>query len=186
LTTDLQQRANRANAKSSTGPKTAPGKARSAQNALRHGLNISVLSDPTLAPLAEEMARRIAGPDADSETLESAGRIAEAQVDLNRVRNYRRRLIASLLVDPNYQPLRALRQQLRLMKLIDRVDRMRWAPPELKQFLKMAQPPEGEAKFAAIVEERASQLAAFDRYERRALSRRKSAIRKFDVRGQHK
>jgi hypothetical protein len=60
LTTDRERRANRANAKSSTGPKTASGKARSAQNALRHGLNVSTLLDPALAPLAEAMARRIA------------------------------------------------------------------------------------------------------------------------------
>jgi hypothetical protein len=116
---------------------------------------------------------------------ECARRIAEAQVDLNRVRNYRRRLIAGLLIDPNYRPQRALSEQLRLMKLIDRVERMRWAPPEVKEFLKMAQPPEGEAKFAAIVEERAAPLAAIDRYERRAWSRRKFAIRNFDTSARH-
>jgi len=64
LTTGRQERANRANAKSSTGPKTAPGKARSAQNALRHALNVSVLSDPAFAPQVEAIARKIAGPDA--------------------------------------------------------------------------------------------------------------------------
>lgn len=42
-------------------------------------------------------------------------------------------------------------------------------------------PLEGDEKLAAIVEDRVSELAAFDRYERRALSRRKSAIRKLDV-----
>ena len=87
MTSDRRQRANRANAKSSTGPKTAAGKARAAQNAFRHGLNVPVLSDPLLAPEIEAMARRICGPDADAETLEWARRIAEAQIDLNRVRD---------------------------------------------------------------------------------------------------
>ena len=100
MTSDRQQRANRANAKSSTGPKTAAGKARAAQNAFRHGLNVPVLSDPLLAPEIEAMARRISGPDADAETVEWARRIAEAQVDLNRVRNRRRHLITQFLVDP--------------------------------------------------------------------------------------
>jgi hypothetical protein len=93
VTSDGRQHANRVNAKSSTGPKTAAGKAGAAQNAFRHGLNVSVLSDPLLAPEVETMARKICSFDADAETLKWARRIAEAQIDLNRVRNIRRRLI---------------------------------------------------------------------------------------------
>ena len=42
-------------------------------------------------------------------------------------------------------------------------------------------PLEGEEKLASIFEENISELAALDRYERRALSRRKAAIRNFDA-----
>ena len=60
------------------------------------------------------MARRISGPTRDAETREWARRIAEAQVELNRVRNSRRQLITRLLVDPGFRPAQVYRQRLRL------------------------------------------------------------------------
>ena len=69
MTSERQRQANRANAQSSTGPKTAKGKKRSAVNARRHGLNVSVLHDPLLAKEVEALARRLAGPTASPEIL---------------------------------------------------------------------------------------------------------------------
>ena len=43
--------------------------------------------------MVEAIARRIAGPDTDADALEHARQIAEAQVDLDRVRAYRRRTL---------------------------------------------------------------------------------------------
>ena len=41
--------------------------------------------------------------------------------------------------------------------------------------------PQGPAKLATILSQEAKQLLAMDRYERRAMSRRKFAIRAFDA-----
>jgi hypothetical protein len=182
LTSDLQHRANRANAKSSTGPRTAVGKARAAQNAFRHGFNVPVRSDPLLAPEIEAMARRISSGYADAETMEWARRIAEAQFDLNRVRNSRRLLIAQLLDNPGFVPRHIDRQRLRLLHLALGA-RFRGPLIEVHKIKEIFSPmrPESEEKLAVILRKKVSELAAFDRYERRALSRRKAAIRNFDA-----
>jgi hypothetical protein len=158
------------------------GKARSAQNAFRHGLNIPVLSDPLLAPEVEAMARRISSPCADAESVECARRIAEAQFDLNRVRSSRRQLITRFLVDRSYQPRQVHRQRVRLLNMV-LGGRLRAAPIELDKIEQMISPvpPEGEEKLAVILRESILELGVLDRYERRALSRRKRAIRNFDA-----
>ncbi len=100
MKSDWQRRANQTNANASTGTRTNGGKARSAKNAFRHGLNISVWSDPALAPQVEAIALTIAGPNADAETLDLTRQIGEAQVNLLRVRSLRARVIARMLSHP--------------------------------------------------------------------------------------
>ena len=64
MTSDRKIKANRANARASTGPRTVDGRTRSARNALRHGLSLPVCSDPALCEEVEALARDIAGTDA--------------------------------------------------------------------------------------------------------------------------
>jgi hypothetical protein len=78
--------ANRANALKSTGPRTAAGKARAAQNARRHGLRAAVLADEGFTEEVKDLARLIAGKGANAEIFEAACRIAEAQLDHVRAR----------------------------------------------------------------------------------------------------
>src|SRR5262249_35840863 len=102
LTSEHKIEANRANAQASTGPKTADGRARAARNALRHGLSLPVCSNPALSEEVEALAREIAGPDANAETQDLARHIAEAQIDLRRVRYARYKLLSDALADPHY------------------------------------------------------------------------------------
>jgi len=61
MISERKRAANCANARSSTGPRTAAGKTRAAKNALRHGLRSPVLSDPVLMAEVESLAKEIAG-----------------------------------------------------------------------------------------------------------------------------
>ena len=133
MTSAQKIRANRANARASTGPRTAEGRNRSARNARRHGLSLPVLADPVLSQDVAELTREIAGSNPSRELYEPARRFAEAQIDLRRIRHARFDLLSSAVGDSDYES------------------------------------------------DKAPQLAAMDRYERRALSRRKLAMRAFDA-----
>jgi len=85
LTSERKIKANRANARASTGPQTVQGRTRAARNALRHALSLPVCSNPVLSEEVEALAREIAGPDANAEIQELARQVAEAQIDLRCV-----------------------------------------------------------------------------------------------------
>src|SRR5258708_18967835 len=61
VTSERKSAANRRNARASTGPRTAAGKARVARNARRHGLNVPTAADPALSREVEALAQAICG-----------------------------------------------------------------------------------------------------------------------------
>jgi len=177
MTSAAKLKANQRNARRSTGPKSVLGRRHSAQNAFRHGLARPLKSDPALIAKVEALARAIAGPGVSDELDELACRVAEAQIDLCRVREARSRLLSRHLNDPYYESRPATRAKVSILcRLISLgADNL---PDGLEDWLTST--PQGPHKMAAVLLEEARQLAALDRYERRALSRRKSAIREFD------
>jgi hypothetical protein len=176
LTSDHKIKANRVNARASTGPQTAQGRARALRNAFRHGLSLPVCSNPALSEEVETLAREIAGPDANAETQDLARKVAEAQIDLRRVRYARHKLLSDALADPHYDDWREK------MAVLGSLLRKKNAPdlPVEDFAASLKSMPQGPHKFATILSQEAKQLLAMDRYEQRALSRRKSAIRAFD------
>jgi hypothetical protein len=89
LATEKQIAANRANAKHSTGPRTAVGKLKSSHNAFRHGLSGPMPLDLPSAAEANLIARQLAGEHAMPDRLESATDFASAQAELLRIRAIR-------------------------------------------------------------------------------------------------
>ncbi|MCP3409923.1 hypothetical protein [Bradyrhizobium sp. CCGB01] len=121
-----QIEANRSNARRSTGPKTAGGKARSSQNALRHGLARSAITD---AAEAENFAVAIASGLGHQVTPASAMALARSKLALLRLRSLRQAMLSALLADPTPTDLKrfqrleryeraALVQQRRTLRLL--------------------------------------------------------------------
>ena len=128
MASDKQIAANRANARKSTGPRTAAGKLKSSQNAFRHGLSAPLRLDPAASARVESLAHAIAGEDPNPDQVKVAAEFAQAQLELERIRMTREEFMGSLDVDQ----------------------------PELETLQK---------------------IAALDRYERYAFTKRRRAIR---------
>jgi hypothetical protein len=179
LTSDHKIKANRANARASTGPRTAQGRIRSARNALRHGLSLPVCSNPALCEEVEALAREIAGTDANPEIRELARRVAEAEIDLRRVRYARHKLLSDALSDPYYDSRENVREKFAFICSLARPNAQDISRAAVEKYL-TSTPKGPPQKFAIILSQEGKRLLAMDRYERSALSRRKAAIQVFD------
>jgi|SRR3981081_2178354 hypothetical protein len=94
MSSDRQIAANQNNAKRSTGPRSKAGREVSRHNARRHGLAIDIGNDPAFHDDIEILADALSnGTQIDSEC---AREVAEAELDLVRIRKIRAWLFATL------------------------------------------------------------------------------------------
>ena len=94
MTSERKIAANRGNARVGRGPKTIQGKRRSSKNALRHGLSLPVSNVASVLADIEALAREIVGGGTDDPCVVGIARhIAEAQIDLVRIRTVRHELL---------------------------------------------------------------------------------------------
>lgn len=168
--------ANRENAKKSTGPRTTAGQKRASRNSFRHGLSVPLRSADFIKRL-DKLARRIAGKDAGAIVLNIAYSIAEAHLELVRVRQTKTAAInyihgygalrSSLPVDPDF-----VAKLSRLIETAGLIKELGYLIPPL-----LPPMPEREPERTAEAMRRAiPKLVKLDRYEDRALARRTRAI----------
>jgi hypothetical protein len=100
MSSEKQIEANRRNAQKSKGPRTAAGKARASRNSRKHALCTISRNNPLYAPRIEAIARAICSEATNAELWEQALIIGECTTLLACARAERIALIERLLGDP--------------------------------------------------------------------------------------
>jgi hypothetical protein len=181
MTSSAKITSNRANARASTGPKSKSGRRLASRNALCHGLSVSIEHDPTVSEEVHKLACEIAGQGATAELHDLALRVAQAQVDIQRVRLAQQQFLSRALSEPDQRKRRVARKARgkALPVLLD----LR-AAKSIKSAISnspLMDSPTQPWTLATVLAQEIKRLGALDRYEKRALSRRKSAIRALDA-----
>jgi len=117
MASEKQIAANRANAKRSTGPKTAAGKLVSSRNAFRHGLSCPLPPGLATSPKVYAIARALTNDGACDKQWVSAVEFANAQCELLKIQALR----TEMMLGGDLESLGT--HQLRRLASLDRYER---------------------------------------------------------------
>jgi hypothetical protein len=175
MASERQIAANRRNARNSTGPHSGAGKKRASRNAHRHGLTLSVTSTAAYAKQLAKLVREIAGDSKEAIVLERARAIAQAELDLARVRRAKVALIERARTFGELEPPQVLSSATQIIRFVNALDRGRLiVPPPVDSSATM--PSHEPDRSAEAIRRLLPELRKLERYERRAAARRDRAI----------
>jgi hypothetical protein len=146
---------------------------RASRNAYRHGLTLSITSTAAFAKQLDKLARNIAGNTDDAITLERAREIAQAELDLARVRRAKVAVIERAAAFGELDPPQLTVAQ--MIRVLNAFDRGRLIIPKPIDAL-ATMPSQEPDRLAEAVRRVLPELRKLDRYERRAAARRDRAV----------
>ena len=184
----LRKMSSQANGRKSRGPRTAEGRQRSAQNAYRHGLSLSVTRVPATSKNVRRLSIAIAGNKEDPTLLQLSQQVAEAQLDILRIRQTRTRILTEdgfqkvipkipIHLRRGYRKAPQTRESLANKKIMTPEEEERLFERIGKLFEEARRPPPPSTD---VMLNTLNKLNSLERYERRALSRRNKALRLLD------
>src|SRR5262245_12248449 len=175
MASERQIAANRGNARNSTGPRSAAGKKRASRNAYRYGLTLSITSTATFAKQLDRLAREIAGDSKEPIVLECARAVAQAELELVRVRRAKVAVIERVRAFGELDPPELFHTVKQIARFFDALDRGVLILPkhiDASATMPSREPDQSAETIRRVLRE----LRTLDRYKRRAIAQRDRAV----------